>query len=184
MGWSKHPGPDQRVAALNSDLSGCDFSALYRTHVSSVYAYFYHQVSSIQDAEDLTATTFSKALAGCHGYRSQRASVTAWLFGIARNCPRDHRRRNRRSEPLHPDLPDSQPLPETLWLSAGRTLALQRAIQRLPLDQRDALALRFFGGLGVRDVAEILGKSDGAVKMLVRRAVLAPGESSEREDWR
>ena len=72
----------------------------------------------------------------------------------------------------------------TLWLSAERTLALQRAIKRLPLDQRDALALRFFGGLGVRDVAEILGKSDGAVKMLVHRAVLALRESSEREDWR
>jgi RNA polymerase sigma-70 factor (ECF subfamily) len=161
-----------------------EFSALYRQSLPAVYTYFYHQVGSIEDAEDLTATTFSKALANFERYQTRRGTFAAWLFGIAHNCLRDHRRSLRNAERLGPEFPDRQPLPEMQLLSAERTAAIQDAIQRLPPDQREALALRFFGGLRTGDVATVLGKSEGAIKMLMHRALATLRERSKREDWR
>jgi RNA polymerase sigma-70 factor (ECF subfamily) len=165
---------------------------MYRKHASSVHTYFYHHVGNIQDAEDLTATAFSKALASFAGYQTARGSRAAWLFGIARNCLRDHWRRARgleRFQPdvlqrLQPDIADRQPSPEMHVLSAERALALGQAIQRLPSDQREALSLRFFGGLQTADVAAVLGKSEGAVRMLLYRAVVKLRERSKQEGWR
>ena len=162
----------------------CVFTTIYRQHVGAVYSYFYHQVGTIQDAEDLTATTFSKALASFDRYNVERGSVGAWLFGIARNCLRDHRRHPHAVERLAPELPDRQPLPEMQVLSAERAAAIHGAIGQLPPDQREALALRFFAGLRTSDVAAVLGKSQGAIRMLVHRALLALRDRSEREGWR
>jgi RNA polymerase sigma-70 factor (ECF subfamily) len=69
-------------------------------------------------------------------------------------------------------------------LAAERNAALERAIRQLPADQHEALALRVFGGLRTTDIAAVLGKSEGAVKMLVHRAVTTLRERSIREDWR
>ena len=163
-----------------------DFAAVYRQYVSAVYSYFYHHVSNVPDAEDLTATAFSTALARFSRYKSSRGSLAAWLFGIARNCLRDHRR-NAHSAPTEwseLELPDLRPLPELQLLAAERALALHKAIARLPSNQREALALRFFGGLRTRDVAAVLGKSEGSVKMLIRRALVTLRDRSEREGWR
>jgi RNA polymerase sigma-70 factor (ECF subfamily) len=164
-------------------LSG-DFGAVYRQHARAVYSFFYHQVGSIEDAEDLTATAFSTALANVDRYVVSRGTVAAWLFGIARNCLRDHHRRSRRQEPLPVDLTDRQALPEARVLRAERAAAIHRAIQQLPADQREALALRFFAELRTADVAAVMGKHEGAVKMLVHRAVVTLRDQSRREGWR
>jgi RNA polymerase sigma-70 factor, ECF subfamily len=160
------------------------FTRLYQHHAAAVYRYFYQQIGHVQDAEDLTATTFSTALMRFAHYRREQGSLPAWLFGVAHNCLREHRRRLRPSEPLLVEIPDSRPLPERQLLSAEGAEALHRAVRRLPAEQRDALALRFFGGLRTADVAAVLGKSDAAVKMLVHRAVAALRDCSTQEDWR
>jgi RNA polymerase sigma-70 factor, ECF subfamily len=177
-------GPSFAAPYGSGETSGSDFAAIYRQYVSAVYSYFYHQVSNIPDAEDLTATAFSTALASFGRYQTSRGSLAAWLFGVARNCLRDHRRHPHTAERLERELPDWQPLPELQLLSAERAMALHEAIGHLPSDQREALALRFFGELRTRDVAAVLGKSEGAIKMLVRRAVLTLRDRSEREGWR
>jgi len=166
--------PDARVA----------FTTLYHQKAATVYRYFHHQVDQVQDAEDLTATTFLTALARFGHYQPEQGSLSAWLFGIAHNCLREHRRRSRPVEQLPLELLDQQPLPERQVLSAERAIALRRAIRELPAEQSEALALRFFGGLRTRDVAAVLGKSEGAVKMLVHRAVTALRDCSTWEDWR
>lgn len=183
--------PDQGLERDLSFVPPCgsggltsDFAAIYRQYVSAVYSYCYHQVSNIPDAEDLTATAFSTALASFSRYQTSRGSLAAWLFGIARNCLRDHRRHPRTAERLERELPDLRPLPELQLLPAERALALHASIGHLPSDQREALALRFFAGLRTRDVAAVLGKSEGSVKMLVRRALVTLRDRSEREGWR
>jgi RNA polymerase sigma-70 factor, ECF subfamily len=136
-----------------------------------------------QDAEDLTATTFSTALCHFAQYQPEAGSLPAWLFGVAHNCLRQHRRSRPWVEQLPLELLDPQPLPEWQLLSAERAVALHHAIKELPADQRDALALRFFAGLRTSDVAAVLGKSDGAIKMLVHRAVVALRHCSTWEGW-
>jgi RNA polymerase sigma-70 factor (ECF subfamily) len=161
------------------------FTHLYRQHVAAVYRYFYHQIGHVQDAEDLTATTFTRALSTFAQYKPDMGSCPAWLFGVAHHCLRDHRRHWRALiGPLPLGLVDPQPLPEFQLVSAERAVALQRAIQGLRVGQRDALMLHFFAGLPFVEVAAALGRSEGAVKMLVQRAVKALRDCSSLEDLR
>jgi RNA polymerase sigma-70 factor (ECF subfamily) len=161
------------------------FTCLYQQQFAAVYRYFYHQTGHIQDTEDLTGTTFHRALSRFEQYQPELGSRPAWLFGVAHNCLREHGRRRRQSaEQLPPELLDPQPLPESQLLSAERAASLHRAIRELPAGQRHALTLRFFAGLRASEVAAVLGRSEGAVKMLVRRAVLALRDCSSLEDWR
>jgi RNA polymerase sigma-70 factor (ECF subfamily) len=176
------PAPKEEPPGLCSDALAA-FTTLYQQHAAAVYRYFYHQLGHVQDAEDLTATTFSTALRRFAHYRPGQGTLPAWLFGVAHNCLREHRRRPSPVVPLPPDLLDPQPLPDGQLLSTERAAALHRAIQGLPADQREALALRFFAGLRTSDVAAVLGKSDGAVKMLVHRAVVALRDCSTEEGW-
>lgn len=159
-------------------------TTLYQERAAAVYRYFYHQIGQVEDAEDLTGTTFSAALCRFAEYRPERGTLSAWLFGVAHNCLRDYWRGRPVLDPLPLELEDPEPLPDGQLLSAERVLALQRAIRQLPPDQRDALALRFIAGLRTREVAGVLCKSEGAVKMLVHRAVDALRHNPATEDWR
>ena len=71
-----------------------DFATIYRQYVTPVYRYLYLQVGNPHDAEDLTATTFSRALTTIHRYEEQ-GNFAAWLFSIARHTLRDYQRRQR-----------------------------------------------------------------------------------------
>lgn len=148
------------------------FTALYRRYLKPVYGYFYQHVGSVQDAEDLTAATFSQALASLDRYQEQ-GRFAAWLFSIARH----QLHRHQRGRPW-----TTQPLPAELAVAAEHELEaqslgqdesrrLQGLIQTLPAEQREALTLRFFAELRTADVARLMGRSEGAVKMLVHRAV-------------
>lgn len=162
------------------------FAPLYRAYVAPVYRYLYHRTGDPHEAEDLTATTFGQALASLDRYE-ERGRFAAWLFSIARHTLRDHQRRRR----PHLDLAtaatallDPAPSPEAQALRAERDRDLHRAIERLPAGQREALSLRFFGGLSTRDVAAVLGRSEGTVKMLVLRAMDTLREHYRQEDHR
>lgn len=152
------------------------FAPLYRKYATPIYRYFYQGVDNIHDAEDLTATTFSKALAGLASYES-RGSFAAWLFGIARHTLMDHKRVRYSTgieidlEAAAPILVDPGPEPEKYVLLREQTLQLRQLITNLPTEQREALVLRIFGELRTKDIAIVMSKSDGAVKMLIQRAV-------------
>lgn len=149
-----------------------------------MYRYFYHQVGHVQDAEDLTTATFITALRRFAQYQPELGSLPAWLFGVAYNCMRDHRRRSRSVEALPLEVPDPRPQPDRHLLAAERAAALHAAMGKLSADQRDALALRYFGELRTSEVAAVLGRSDAAVKMLVHRAVMTLRDLLDREGWR
>ncbi len=149
------------------------FAPLYRAYATPVYRYLHHQTGNADDAEDLTAVTFGKTLDSLDRYED-RGRFAVWLFSIARHTLRDHQRRRR----PHLDvalvaatLADPAPPPEAWLPRAEQARELHRLLDQLPPDQREALTLRFFGGLSTRDVAAILVRSEGAVKMLVLRAM-------------
>src|SRR5215471_15583890 len=118
MGSHPDPAPNDEPCWL-CPAARAAFTALYRQHRAAVFRYFYHQIGHVQDAEDLTATTFCTAVSRFAQYRAEQASLAAWLFGVAHNCFREYWRRRRSVEPLESllDVLDAQPLPEWQLLS-------------------------------------------------------------------
>ncbi|HWX86543.1 MAG TPA: sigma-70 family RNA polymerase sigma factor [Solirubrobacteraceae bacterium] len=153
-----------------------EFSELYRTHLRDVYSYAYYRVGNHHDAEDLTEQTFLQAYR--HFERAQREShgrpLRPWLIRIAHNLAANlYRDRSRR--PASPLEDTSEPAAShtTEELAEGRE-ELSRVldgVQRLPDDRREALIMRFALGMGNREIARAMGRTDGATKVLIHRAI-------------
>jgi RNA polymerase sigma-70 factor (ECF subfamily) len=162
---TSEPTDAQLVEAAKSDPAA--FEALYRRYLTPVYRYTLARLRSVPDAEDVTATVFVEALTGLEGYTEQ-GLFPAWLFTIARRQVVAHRRRQAR---LEPSVPASDtPTPDA---SLEASDAIVSALDGLSADAREALILRFFADLRVREVAEILGKKESATKMLLHRSLMA-----------
>ena len=158
------------------------FDALYRKYVAQVYSYAYYELRDHHEAEDATERTFMSALAGLNRFE-ERATPTdgegastfrVWLFQIARNAVAERRRRLRR-RPEAP-LDAAEMVPATIDVEDGAArrddvTAALRAIGRLPDDRRRALTLRFIEEMSTAEIAGILGRSEGAVRVLIHRAL-------------
>ena len=148
------------------------FAELYGRFLDRVYRFILIRTSSVQDAQDLTSQTFLAALENIGKYQS-RGSFGGWLFGIARHKVADHYRRRRVDVPLEDvewlDHPD--PSPEEIADARLQLTRVSRALQSLDGQQAEALALRVFGELSAAEVGQMMGKTEGAVKMLVHRGL-------------
>jgi RNA polymerase sigma-70 factor, ECF subfamily len=148
------------------------FAVLYQQHAQSVYRYLLLRVGNVADAEDLTSQTFLAALQGLPGYRPEQPFI-AWLFGIARHKVADHFRRGRPEADLETAewLSDHRDGPEEL---VDRRLTIEqvaRKLQKLSPDRAEALSLRLFGGLETAEIAQLMGKQETAVRMLIFRGL-------------
>jgi len=149
------------------------FGYLYDLHFSRIYAYIYRKVGDRQAAEDLTADTFMKALANLKGYQYTGQPFIAWLYRIAANVVTDYYRARRVTAPLDEGLQvhSTSMSPEDAALALDDQQAVARAIQTLSPDQQDVVLLRFSGGLRLKEIAQTIGKTEGAVKALMFRAL-------------
>jgi RNA polymerase sigma-70 factor (ECF subfamily) len=152
------------------------FSDLYRAHVRDVYSYSYYRVGNHHDAEDLTEQTFLQAYR--HFERAQRESdgrpLRPWLIRIAHNLAANYYR-DRSRKPQTP-IEDAGVLaePHTTEALVEHRDDLNRildCVQDLPDDRREALIMRFALGMDNREIARALGRSDGATKVLLHRAI-------------
>ncbi|HEX2129592.1 MAG TPA: sigma-70 family RNA polymerase sigma factor [Solirubrobacterales bacterium] len=170
-------------AASKAELDRA-FEDLYRAHLRDVYSYAYYRVGNHHDAEDLTEQAFLQAYR--HFERARRESngrpLRPWLIRIAHNLASNYYRdRARRPEanieaiepPMHPH--------GTERVVEGRE-ELREVIdqlQDLPDDRREALIMRFALGMSNREIARALGRSDGATKVLIHRAIKQLEENIE-----
>jgi len=181
---SAAPGDEDARLAAAARADPEAFVALYRRYVGPVHRYLLGQVGDRAEAEDLTATTFGKALAGLDRY-DERGTFAAWLFGIARHTLRDHQRRRRPTTdvaPLADVLPDADPPPEERILAAEQARTLHRLLGELPAEQREALALHYFGGLRTAEIAAVQGVGHGALRMRLHRGLTALRTRYRTED--
>jgi RNA polymerase sigma-70 factor, ECF subfamily len=151
------------------------FGLLYDHYNGTVYRFLYYRVGSHALAEDLTSETFFRALRSMSGFRWQGRDFGAWLVTIARNLVADHFKSGRtRLESATDDLSDhdtATPGPEEDVLAALTNEALLGGLRRLASEQQECLVLRFLQGMSIAETAQILDRSEGAVKQLQLRAV-------------
>jgi RNA polymerase sigma-70 factor (ECF subfamily) len=157
------------------------FAELYHRHADRIYRYALARLGNPQDAQDITAQTFLAALEGLKHFQG-RGTFAAWITGIARHKIHDHFRHRPNLLSLDEDIEttdSSPPLDEVvddrLWLDH-----VQQQIHKLPAARAEALTLRIFAGLSAAEVAQIMGKSEDAVRMLVRRAITDLQEEVEK----
>jgi len=165
------PIPDVIDRARNGDAAA--FGEIYDTHVDSVYRYLLYRVREPSDAEDLTSEVFTRAFANVHRYRWQGKSFLAWLYTIARNAVTDRRRRDRPTVELDNahGLAEEGPTAHDRAVLGEEVDALRGAVKHLTGEQQEVLVLRFVDDLSSREVADILGKNEGAVRALQFRAL-------------
>ena len=163
------------VPASKTELDA-RFSDVYRAHLRDVYSYAYYRVGNHHDAEDLTEQTFLQAYR--HFERALREAdgrpIRPWLIRIAHNLAANYYRdRSRRPQTNLEDAAVVSETHDTEALVEGRE-ELQEVLEgvsRLPDDRREALIMRFALGMDNREIARALGRSDGATKVLIHRAI-------------
>lgn len=160
------------------------FGLLYDRYVTQVYRYCYGKTGSHEDAEDVTAETFRRALENIERYTWRGNPFGAWLYRIAANLIISEHRRSRPRESLDNalELADGDPLPEQVAVATDEASALWRMVRRLPHDQRRAVVLRFSHDMKVKDIAKAMDRSDAAVKQLLHRAMVTLRERASSGD--
>jgi RNA polymerase sigma-70 factor (ECF subfamily) len=154
-----------------------------------VYNFALYELRNPHAAEDVTAQVFLRALAGLSRFREQLeppdSSFRVWLFQIARNAISNERRRVRR-HPVSPlELASEIPSADDPQGAAARRVEVQRAwsaIEQLPADRRRALVLRFVNELPTSEIGRILGRSEGATRVLIHRSLQAVARQLGREE--
>src|SRR4051812_24485140 len=172
------------------------FEALYRKYLAQVYSYALYELGDHHAAEDATERTFLRALAAMPRFEERAgaddpadaSTFRVWLFRIARNAIANERRtaRRRPSTSLDASLEAGLAVvdPHDLEADAVRrddAAAAIRAVQRLPADRRRAVVLRLVVGRPTAEIAGILGRSEGAVRVLLHRALRAVARDLARE---
>jgi len=164
----------EAVRNLVERLKGGDAEAaasLYRLYADPLYRYFVYQTRDPDLAADLTSEVFLRMLENIGRYNHRGIPFRAWLFKIAHNLVIDHYRERAKRAPGEADLPEpGTEDPEPAEVDRDRLVA---ALNRLTAEQRQVVLLRFIEDLDIKEVAAILGKTEGAVKALQHRAIAA-----------
>jgi RNA polymerase sigma-70 factor (ECF subfamily) len=167
---------DQATTTAEKARLDGDFSELYRTHLRDVYSYSYYRTGNHHDAEDLTEQTFLQAYR--HFDRAQREShgrpLRPWLIRIAHNLAANYYRdRSRRPQTQLEDAAIISAPHDTADIVEGREelQAVLEGVSKLPDDRREALIMRFALDMDNKEIARALGRSEGATKVLLHRAI-------------
>ena len=153
------------------------FGWLYERYVTRIYNYIYYRVGNVNDAEDLTERVFMRALHHIENYSQRGLPFSAWLYRIAHNLVANWHRDNSRRKEI--PLDDRMFLffrgdhPETELLRSEELERLIRAIRKLPPERQQLLILKFVEHLSNAEIGQIIGRTEGAVKSLYHRTLLA-----------
>lgn len=153
------------------------FGQLYERYVDRIYNYVYYRTGNVADAEDLTARIFFRAMSHIENYDDRGIPFSAWLYRIAHNLVANwHRDRSRRKFISLDDisqwrLQGDSPELETQFLEDKNFLLA--AIRRLPADRQELLILKFVERLPNAEIGDIMGRSEGAIKSLYHRTLIA-----------
>jgi RNA polymerase sigma-70 factor, ECF subfamily len=153
------------VAAAQKDTAR--FAELYELYFARVYAYVARRVGDRDAAEDITSEVFHSALSNLPKFEWRGAPFGAWLFRIAANAMADRWKRNAKEQ----GSPAAEEFQEADYADTARCAEVFRFAGELPADQKRVIELRFAEEKSVREIAEELERTEGAVKQLQFRAL-------------
>jgi len=163
---------DERLLIEAAQKDPARFAELYQNNFERVYAYIVRRVANRAETEDLTSEVFHHALANLERFEWRGIPFAAWLFRIAANLISDRWRRTGREpvadEPEQIELAHVSPVEIE---EVERRATLFRLVETLPLEQRRVLVLRFVEQKSIKQVAQEIRKTEGAVKQLQFRAL-------------
>ena len=172
-GKPSEPSSDRLlVEAAQADPS--KFEALYDLHFELVYSFILGRVHDRATAEDLTSEVFHKALANLSTYECRDTPFSAWLLRIASNATADQWKRANREQPGTVDTLNAAVqtgIGSSEMEVVERQALLFRLVEELPELQRCVIRKRFMEQRSIKEIAHLLGKSEGAVKQLQFRAM-------------
>ena len=148
------------------------FGALYDLYTEKIYRYIYFRVRHRETAQDIVSQTFFKALEGIRSFDAAKGSFSSWLYGIARNSMIDF----WRAQKVHFNIDDLWALggDENLEYDAQVREKIEKVkehLAKLDSGQREIIMMKIWDGLSHKEIAQILGKSEGSVKMTYSRAM-------------
>ncbi len=158
------------------------FGRLYETYVERIYNYVYYRTGNHADAQDLTARIFERAMKHIVNYEDKGVPFSAWLYRIAHNLVANHHRDRSRKRLISLDDVSQWQVdalsPESEAVILEDREKLLRVIRRLPADRQELLILKFVDRLSNAEIGGVMGRSEGAIKSLYHRTLIAL-----REEW-
>jgi RNA polymerase sigma-70 factor, ECF subfamily len=181
------PEPEEQEILLRASQGDLEaFGVLYEKYIERIFNYVYYRTGNLHDAEDLTARVFYRALHHIHTYTDRGFPFSAWLYRIAHNLVANwHRDRSRHQEILLSDAPTIQYKGEHLEVAMEQSQeqdALLKLIRHLPSERQHLLILKFVEHMSNSEIGATMGRSEGAVKSLYHRTLLALRDELEGFD--
>jgi RNA polymerase sigma-70 factor (ECF subfamily) len=164
-------GDQELVERAKQDPSA--FGELYDRHFQQIYRFVFSRVREQSAAEDVTSEVFMKALKSLPRYQDTGRPFTAWLYQIAVNAIADRYRAARPTQDIDEvrDIAISGPGMDELAARRDEIRRIWAVVETLPGPQRTAMVLKFQEDMRIEDIALAMGKSPGAVKLLIHRGV-------------
>ena len=155
--------------AISGDVEA--FGELYTNHVTKIYRYVYYNVHSRERAEDITQEVFLKAWKAIGSCKGKETTFSSWLYRIAHNLIIDKLRKSQKQSSHEAELPeDVRDTSDAMEISLEQK-DLLKVIEILPPNQRQVILMKFIEDMDNREIAETMGKSTGAIRILQMRAL-------------
>ncbi len=185
MGLSELESDASLIARAEDDPAA--FGALYQRYAAKIYNYIYYRTGNHHEAEDLTARTFQRAMNHIGRYDERGLPFSAWLYRIAHNLVANwHRDRSRRKvlaldevELAGTRLQSHNPAPEAITETKEMRQQLLAVIRCLPPERQQLLILKFVERLSNAEIGKIMKRSEGAIKALYHRTLIALRDEME-----
>jgi RNA polymerase sigma-70 factor (ECF subfamily) len=160
------------------------FGRLYDMHVDRVYRHIYYRIGNEQDAEDLTQQVFLKAWQAIDRYKKTASPFIAWLMTISHNLVVDSYRTKKGKAYLEAEVlaNDSASSPEQAAETILEQQRLRRAILQLGNDEQQVIILRFIEGFEFTEIASVLKKKEGNIRVILHRALVKLRNILEKEE--
>jgi len=164
----------KKLVARAIEGDGDAFGVLYRYHMEPIYRYVFLRVGNAAEAEDLTEDVFVRAWEALPNYQITQHPFKSWLYRIAHNLVVDYHRKQKPLELADEELqvdPAAPSLPEDAIVLSQEANILAEAVQKLGEEEQVVVLLRFVDGLSHKEVAEVIGKSEAASRVIQHRAL-------------
>ncbi|RLC36365.1 hypothetical protein DRH27_05335 [Candidatus Falkowbacteria bacterium] len=149
-----------------------EFGSLYDRYIKKIYDFIYYKTHHKETAEDLCSQVFMKAISKIKGFNLDKGTFQAWIYAIARNTVIDYYRTKKNEIDIF-DIWDLA-VKENVERDIDTKIKLEKVVlylKELKQKQRDIIIMRVWQGLGYREIAEILNKSEASCKMSYSRAI-------------